>query len=181
VQSGEQASSAQQWQIPSNILAENQKYAVEVEVYDGFSWSNVSARKYFMVNLLTVQGGVQHTADWNGNRQAYNMNKSGTAESPRGYNIFWAGESFVLQANTTGMPDTVEVTMTGGYRALLTPTDTNRTLWTGQLYDSVFEKLPDGPVTFTFIARNAFSTKTDTVTVNILGDWSEYFASHRVK
>lgn len=181
VQSGEQTAIATQWQVPAGTLAENVKYAVEVEAYDGYGWSNISLRKYFMVNLLTVKGGVQHTAEWNGNRQAYNMNKSGAAESPRGYNVFWAGESFVLAANATGLPDSVEVSMTGGYRAVLHPADVNKTQWTGELYDSVFEKLPDGPVTFTFTARNEFSTKTDTVTVNILGDWSEYFQSHRVK
>ncbi|MNI19147.1 hypothetical protein D3C73_725750 [compost metagenome] len=180
-QSGEQTSSVKQWQVPVNALTENQIYAVEVEVYDGFSWSSVSARKYFMVNLLTVQGGVRHTAEWDENRQAYNMKNSGNADSPRGYSVFWAGESFVLQANTTGMPDTVEVTMTGGYRATLKPTDSGRTLWTGELYDSAFEKLSDGPVTFTFTASNAYSTKTSTVTVTILGNWSEYFQSHRTK
>ncbi|WP_342564689.1 hypothetical protein NST84_05880 [Paenibacillus sp. FSL R7-0345] len=181
VQSGEQTSSAQQWQIPAGALAENQKYAVEIEVYDGFNWSSVSPRKYFMVNLLTVQGAVRHTAEWNGNRQAYNMKKSRTAESPRGYSVFWAGESFVLQANATGMPDTVEVTMTGGYHTVLAANDSSKTLWSGELYDSSFDKLPGGPVTFTFTARNTFNTKTDIVTVTIQGDWQDYFQSHRIK
>lgn len=181
VQSGEQTSSAQEWQIPPGALTENQKYAVEIEVYDGFNWSSVSPRKYFMVNLLTVQGAVRHTAEWNNNRQAYNMKKSGTAESPRSYSVFWAGESFVLQSNATGMPDTIEVTMTGGYRTMLTPNDSGKTLWSGELYDSSFERLPDGQVTFTFTARNAYSTKTDTVTVTIQGDWQDYFQSHRIK
>ncbi|WP_157643562.1 hypothetical protein [Paenibacillus camerounensis] len=180
-QSGEQASSVQEWQVPAAVLTENQKYAVEVEVYDGFSWSGVSPRKYFMVNLLTVQGGVRHTADWNTNRQTYNMKKSGTAESPRGYSVFWAGESFVLRADTTGMPDSVEVSMTGGYHILLTPSDSSRTVWNGELYDSSFERLPDGPVTFTFTAKNMFSSKMDTVTVTIQGDWQDYFQSHRIK
>ncbi|MHA6531153.1 glycoside hydrolase family 78 protein [Paenibacillus sp. BAC0078] len=181
VQSGEQTSSAKQWQIPANALVENQKYAVEVEVYDGFNWSSVSPRKYFMVNLLSVKGGVQHTAEWNGNRQAYNLNKSGNAESPRGYNVYWAGERFVLQANATGLPDTIEVAMSGGYTTNLSPTDSKKTIWTGELYDPAFEKLPDGPVTFTFTARNEYNVKTDAVTVTILGDWTEYFQSHRVK
>ncbi len=181
IQSGEQTSGVQQWQIPAGALVENRKYAVEAEVYDGYSWSSITPRKYFMVNLLTVQGLVRHTPEWNINRQAYNMNKSGTAESPRGYNIFWAGERFVLQANTAGLPDSVEVTMTGGYRTTLHPTDANKTLWTGELYNPDFEKLPDGLVTFTFTARNEWNTKTDTVTVSILGDWSEYFQSHRIK
>ncbi|AIQ45487.1 hypothetical protein R70723_05940 [Paenibacillus sp. FSL R7-0273] len=181
VQSGDQASSAKQWQVPAGALIENEKYAVEVDVYDGFDWSAVSQRKYFMVNLLTVQGAVRHTPEWNANRQAYNVKKSGTAESPRGYSVFWAGESFVLQANATGLPDSIEVTMTGGYHTLLIPADSSKTSWDGELYDSSFERLPDGPVTFTFTAKNAFNKKTDTVTVTIQGDWQEYFQSHRIK
>ncbi|WP_249897128.1 hypothetical protein [Paenibacillus sp. PK3_47] len=181
VQSGEQLSGASQWQVPANTLAENEKYAVEVEAYDGYSWSSVSPRKYFMVNLLSVKGGVQHTVEWNKNRQAYNLAKSGNAESPRGIHVFWAGEKFVLQADATGLPDTIEVTMGGGYKTELSPTDSNRTLWTGELYDPAFEKLPDGPVTFTFTARNAYNTKTDNVTVSIMGDWSEYYQHHRIK
>lgn len=181
VQSGEQVSSAKQWQIPAGSLVENQKYAVEAEVYDGFGWSSVSPRKYFMVNLLTVKGAVQHTAEWNENRKAYNLNKSGNPESPRGYNVFWAGEKFVLQANTTGMPSTVEVIMTGGYTVQLNPADSGKTLWTGELYNAAFEQMPEGPVAFTFTAKNEFNTKTDTVTVTIQGNWAEYFQSHRTK
>jgi hypothetical protein len=181
VQSGEQVSSAKQWQIPAASLIENEKYAVEVEVFDGFSWSNVSARKYFMVNLLSIKGGVKHTEEWNNNRKGYNLKKSGNEESPRGYNVFWAGERFVLQGIATGLPDTVEVTMTGGYTTQLTPTNSDKTLWTGELYDSSFEKLPDGPVSFTFTAKNEYNTKVDVVSVVISDDWTEYFRSHRIK
>lgn len=181
VQSGEQVSSAKQWQIPVGALIENEKYAVEVEVYDGFNWSIVSPRKYFMVNLLSIKGGVKHTEEWNNNRKGYNLKKSGNEESPRGYNVYWAGERFVLQGIATGLPDTVQVTMSGGYTTQLTPTNSDKTLWTGDLYDSSFEKLPDGPVTFTFTAQNEYHTKVDAVTVVIAGDWSEYFQNHRIK
>lgn len=181
VQSGEQVSSAKQWQIPAGSLIENEKYAVEVEVFDGFNWSNVSARKYFMVNLLSIKGAVKHTEEWDNNRKGYNLKKSGNEESPRSYNVFWAGERFVLQGIATGLPDTVQVTMTGGFTAQLTPTNSDKTLWTGELYDSSFEKLPDGPVTFTFTAKNEYNTKVDTVSVVISGDWTEYFRSHRIK
>ncbi|WNS41015.1 hypothetical protein [Paenibacillus sp. MMS20-IR301] len=180
-QSGEQVSAAQAWQVPEGVLAENEKYAVEVEVFDGFGWSNVSPRKYMMVNLLSVKGAVRHTEEWNSNRQAYNVNKSGNAESPRGYNVYWAGEKFVLQAAATGLPDTVEVRMTGGYTVQLSPTGSDKTAWTGELSDPSFGQLPDGPVTFTFTATNQFTAKVDSVTVTILGDWADYYQSHRVK
>ncbi|WP_339801221.1 hypothetical protein MKY19_06030 [Paenibacillus sp. FSL R5-0744] len=181
VQSGEQVSSAKQWQIPVGSLIENEKYAVEVEVFDGYNWSNISPRKYFMVNLLSIKGGVKHTEEWNNNRKGYNLKKSGNEESPRGYNVFWAGERFVLQGTATGLPDTVQVTMNGGFTTQLSPTNDDKTFWTGEMYDSSFEKLLDGPVTFTFTAQNAYNTKTDTVTVVISSDWSEYFQSHRIK
>ncbi|AWV32182.1 hypothetical protein [Paenibacillus odorifer] len=180
-ESGEQNSSVKQWQVPAGILVENEKYAVEVEAFDGYNWSNISARKYFMVNLLSIKGGVQHTEEWNNNRKGYNLNKSGNEESPRGYNVFWAGERFILEGTATGLPDTVEVAMTGGYSTQLNPTNSDKTLWTGELYDPAFVKLPDGPVTFTFTAKNEYNTKIDTVTVVIAGDWSEYFRNHRVK
>ncbi|MEK4853939.1 hypothetical protein NST04_29155 [Paenibacillus sp. FSL H7-0756] len=179
--SGEQNSSDNQWQVPVGRLVENVKYVVEMEVYDGFEWSNVSAKKFMMVNLLSIKGAVQHTEEWNGNRQAYNMKQSGSPESPRGYNVYWAGEKFVLQGTATGLPDTVQVTMTGGYTAALSPAGSDKTLWTGELADPSFEQLPDGPVTFTFTATNEYQTKVDTVTVTILGDWTEYYQSHRIK
>lgn len=97
-QSGEQVSGAKQWKVPSGMLAENEKYAVEVEGDDGFGWSSVSPRKYMMVNLLSIKGAVQHTEEWNSNRQAYNLNKSGNAESPRGYTVYWAGEKLCCRA-----------------------------------------------------------------------------------
>jgi hypothetical protein len=181
VQSGEQVSSAKQWQAPPGSLIENEKYAVEMEVYDGYNWSKPSPRKYLMVNLLSIKGGVKHTEEWNNNRKGYNLKKSGNEESPRGYNVFWAGERFVLQGAATGLPDTVQVTMNGGFTTQLSPTSDDKTFWTGELYDSSFEKLPDGPVTFTFTAQNEYNTKTDTVTVVISAEWSEYFQSHRIK
>lgn len=180
-QSGEQVSGTHEWQIPAGALVENEKYAVEVEVYDGYGWSSVSPRKYVMVNLLSISGAARHTEEWNSNREAYNLSKSGNAETPRGYNVFWAGEKFVLQGTATGLPDTVLVTMTGGYAALLSPVNVGRTLWTGELADPQFERLPDGPVTFTFTATNEYNTKVDTVTITILEDWTEYYRSHRVK
>lgn len=181
VQSGEQASSLKQWTVPAGALVENHKYAVEVEVFDGFDWSTTSPRKYFMVNLLSVKGGVKHTAEWNANRQSYNLKISGDTEQPRGYNIFWAGEKFVLQADATGLPDTIDVTMDGGFTAQLSPSDSDKTFWTGELYDPSFEHLPNGPLTFTFTAKNEYNTKIDKVTVTISENWSQYFRSHRIK
>lgn len=73
------------------------------------------------------------------------------------------------------MPDTVDVTMTGGYTVQLNPVNSDRTLWTGELYDPAFEKLPDCLVAFTFTAKNEFNTKTDTVRVTIMGNGPNIF------
>ncbi|MFF2908752.1 hypothetical protein [Paenibacillus sp. NPDC057934] len=181
VQSGDQVSGVKQWQIPAGALIENEKYAVEVDVFDGFDWSNASARKYLMVNLLSVKGEVKHTEEWNLNRQNYNLKKSGDREQPRGYSVFWAGEKFIFLADTTGLPDTVEVTMPGGYSTQLRPDNEDKLVWKGELYDSSFEKLPDGPLTFTFTATNEYQVKIDKITVQILDDWSAYFRFHRIK
>lgn len=181
-QSGEQTSGATQWQIGAGTLTENKTYIAEMEVYDGFDWSATSERKFFLVNLLSVKGGVKHTEEWNQNRQAYNLKKSGDPESPRAYNVYWAGERFVLEGKTTGLPDTVSVTMSGGYKTELTVTDPEeRTRWVGELYDASFDRLPDGPVTFTFTAINAYQTKNDQVTVIIDGDWADYYRYHRIQ
>ncbi|OBZ15941.1 hypothetical protein A8L34_28250 [Bacillus sp. FJAT-27264] len=179
VQSGDKISNATQWQIPADALIENEKYAVEVQVFDGFDWSAVSARKYFMVNLLSVKGGVKHTDEWNINRMNYNLQQTGDLNLPRGYSIFWAGEKFVLVADATGLPDTITVTMDGGFTTQLTPIDSDKTYWTGSLFDPSFEHLPDGPITFTFVATNEYQTKTDKVTITVLGNWGEYFRLHR--
>ncbi|MFD1909204.1 hypothetical protein ACFSQ7_42520 [Paenibacillus rhizoplanae] len=109
VQSGDQVSNSKTMEGTGWSLSRvRKKYAVEVEVFDGFDWSVVSARKYFMVNLLSIKGAVRHTEEWNGNRQAYNMKQSGSPESPRGYSVYWAGEKFVLQGDSD---------WTTGYRA----------------------------------------------------------------
>ncbi|AIQ62892.1 hypothetical protein PSTEL_07010 [Paenibacillus stellifer] len=185
VDSGEQVSAANQWKVPAGALEENRKYAVEVTVHDGLGsegfGSTTSPRKYMLVNLLSVKGGVKHTSDWNMNRQNYNLKQTGDPESPRAYNVFWAGEKFVLAADATGLPDTIEVTMDGGFTTQMTVIDEDKKLWTGSLSDESFQYLTDGPITFTFTATNEYQTKTDKVTVYISGVWSDYFRNHRIK
>ncbi|WP_223110497.1 hypothetical protein [Paenibacillus sinensis] len=185
VDSGEQISTATQWKVPAGALEENRKYAVEVTVHDGLEsegfGSATSPRKYMLVNLLSVKGGVKHTSDWNINRQNNNLKQTGNPEIPRPYTVFWAGEKFVLVADATGLPDTIEVTIPGGLTTQLSPVDEDKKLWNGSLYDESFQYLPDGPITFTFTATNEYQTKTDKVTVNILGNWDDYYRSHRIK
>ncbi|KAA9004938.1 hypothetical protein F4V43_09970 [Paenibacillus spiritus] len=178
-------SGANQWTVPANALVENKVYKVSVTVYDGPDGagygSTTSDPRYLMANLLSVTGSVKHTDDWNANRQQYNLKQSGNAELPRGYRVFWAGEKFVLYAEAAGLPDTITAQMDGGRQAELHPLNEDRTLWTGEMSDPAFALLPDGPLAFTFTARNAYHTKVDRVVVEIRGAWDDYFRNHRVK
>lgn len=168
--------------IISNVIPG--QYTITQTVTDP-SGEQDTITKTLNVGELTVTGQVQHTDDWNENRISYNQYKTGTNDDPRPYNVFWAGERFVFEANTTNTntlteATKIEVTMPGGYSTTLTATDSNKTNWIGQLYDSDFDTLSDGAITFTFIATwNNGVVKTDQVTITIRGDYREYFIPSR--
>ncbi|MHB9094215.1 MAG: PKD domain-containing protein [Eubacteriales bacterium] len=142
--------------------------------------------KSFAVNVLGVTGHINHTPEWNANRITYNRYYSGTDDAPRGYNVFWAGEKFVLAADTTdtGLSATraqsVTVSFPGrGVSAGLTP-NAARTSWTGELFRPDFETIPDGTYTFRFMAVYSNGTvKNDEVFVIIRGSWEDYYRFHR--
>jgi hypothetical protein len=142
--------------------------------------------KSITVLPLSVTGYVLHTDEWNENRINYNKKVSGKTDEPRTYDIFWAGERFVLKADTTltgtsTKANTVTVQMDKGYSTTLTP-NANNSQWNGELYDKSFDHLPDGPIKFTF--RAVFSNgvvKEDVVTVRIEGNYTDYFRLHRSK
>ncbi|MBM3709488.1 MAG: hypothetical protein FJW61_03585, partial [Actinobacteria bacterium] len=51
---------------------------------------------------IKLEGKVLHTLQWDKNRINYNLSKSENENSPRGYEIFFNGERFVLNAYATG-------------------------------------------------------------------------------
>ncbi|MCR8987708.1 hypothetical protein NW801_22210 [Brevibacillus laterosporus] len=142
----------------------------------------------FEVFDLWVKGLVRHTEEWNKNRQSYNRIVSGDPEKPRGYDVYWAGEKFVLHAS---VPDTgtssikatnVLVTMSHtNLKTNLQPVDKQKSKWLGDLWRSNFPKLPDGFYKFTFDATWIHGHKErDEYMVEIRGVYTEFFELHRL-
>lgn len=160
-------------------------WKVEMTVSDRIAQA-VTATKTITVLPLGIDGFVKHTPQWEANRIAYNLKESGAESSPRTEQMFWAGEKFVLEANTTLTDtDTVAervVVEMNGFKSSLAPVDGTRASWAGEMWDESFEKLEDGPLTFTFTVYYSNGTvKVDTAIVEIAGTTYDYYQIHRVK
>lgn len=155
-------------------------------------WDNHNATdavtKSFIVNPLGVTGHVRHTDQWNNNRITHNRSISGTDNFPRPYTTFWAGEKFVLTAETTNTgasatkAQSVIVTMpaTGASASLLPNAD--KTLWAGEIWQDSFINLSDGPYKFTFTAHYSNGAiKTCDVWIDINSSTYSYFRFHRAE
>ncbi len=158
-------------------------YRLKLTVSDGKA-APVIVEKTLSVLPLSVTGQVKHTVLWDERRKQYNKQASGSEDSPRGYNVFWAGEKFVLAAKTTEtgtatMTERVEVTMNGTTVGLKTGSPA-QTAWTGEMWEESYIDLPDGPLTFVFKATYTNGTvKTDSVTVTLDGNVLETVGVHR--
>ncbi|QYR22999.1 hypothetical protein KZ483_08760 [Paenibacillus sp. sptzw28] len=158
-------------------------YQVELTVSDGKA-PPVVVRRSIPVLPLMVGGQVRHTELWDLRRKDYNTNETGDPNTPRGYSVFWAGEKFVLSAQTTATgtatkADKVEVKL-NGFNVVLAAGNVGRTDWNGEMWDASFETLADGPLTFTFTATyNNGTVKSDIVTVTIAGNVQQTVGVHR--
>lgn len=171
---------------PVQRLTELGNWRMRLSVSDGKA-SPVIVEKSIPVGALHVDGRVLHTELWNEHRQEYNRKKSGDPESPRSYAVFWAGEKFVLNADTTATgtstkADRLEVAFEG-FTVTLTARNASNTLWEGEMWEESFESsLQDGPATFTFKAFYSNGTvKTTNVTIELLGGVSQIIGVHRVQ
>ncbi|MBH5318291.1 hypothetical protein I6N90_10765 [Paenibacillus sp. GSMTC-2017] len=170
---------------PVQPFVETGTWTMKLIVSDGKA-APVEVTKLISVLPLNVTGTVRHTDLWNKHRQQYNLKTSGEIESPRSYNVFWAGEKFLLYANTTETTTStranrVEVTIGKKTTHLMLVGD-NTTSWSGELWDETFEKLEDGPITFTFSAYyNNGVIKVIRVEVVISGSVGQVVGVHRVK
>lgn len=170
---------------PQFRMVETGNWRMRLTVSDGKA-PPVTVEKSIPVRALHVSGEVFHTDLWNEHREAYNRKQSGNPESPRGYDVFWAGEKFVLRADTTvtgtlTRAQRVEVAF-GTYEATLSAADAAQTIWTGELWDESFEELADGPARFVFTAYYSNGTvKTTEVVIQLQGDVSQIVGVHRVK
>ncbi|OAH58662.1 hypothetical protein AWH48_16830 [Domibacillus aminovorans] len=128
----------------------------------------------------TIEGFVNHTQKWEENRQKYNFDRTGSANSPRTPDVFFPGEKFMLKANATNTADTVRVKIVGipGYETVMT---NNASGWTGSLWrDDMLKRFKnmDGE-TLTFEFTSTYSNgwiRTDKV--NIIIDDEEYWQQH---
>ncbi len=168
---------------PAFIAVKVGTYAVQLKVSDGKA-PPVLVRRNIIVLPLTVLGQVSHTELWDQRRKEHNVSESGGEESPRGYDVFWAGEKFMIAAQTTDtgtltVAGRVELTM-NSYRIDLAADNASHTRWSGELWDESFEKLPDGPLTFTFKATyNNGTVKIVSVIVKIAGNVQQVYGVHR--
>ncbi|MHA6482985.1 hypothetical protein ACX1C1_13895 [Paenibacillus sp. strain BS8-2] len=170
---------------PTYRMTEAGTWRMRQTVSDGKA-ASVSLQRNIQVLPLSINGFVYHTDDWNERRKELNLKKSGNEESPRGYHVYFAGEKFKLEADTTltaTATQTIRVEVTlGDRKAILASTDASRTKWRGELWDEQLEELPDGPITFTFTAYyNNGMVKSTQVPVIIDGLVTGTVGVHRVK
>ncbi len=163
-------------------------WAVKMTVSDGRA-APVTLTKTVRVLPLAIAGSVKHTPEWDKLRQAHNVKASGKPEQPRGYGVFWAGEKFMLEADTTAtgtatQASRVEVEMDDGnkaYKAVLQPASPANDRWRGELWDEAFGKLPDGALSFIFTVYYSNGTvKTEIVDIVVGGNARSVAGVHRM-
>jgi hypothetical protein len=170
---------------PNVAMAQTGDWTMKMTVSDGKAEA-VTRSKTVKVLPLSLTGTVHHTALWNEHRQNYNKKKSGNAEAPRGYEVFWAGEKFMLEAITTATgtqtkAEKVEVTF-GKYKTELKSLQNGGSRWQGELWDSSFEGLKNGEYGFVFTVLYSNGTvKTDSAEIRIQGYASGIAGVHRVQ
>jgi len=138
---------------------------------------------------LDPEGKVLHTEKWNENRINYNLSETGDPDKPRGYEIFFNGERFVLEADTLGdfQPVSVNVEFLDS-SSLGSPsnfdtdlTNTGGSKWEGFIWDESFIYFHDRDCVFKFTAAYDYNGDKfeieDEVTVYIARDY--YWQLHR--
>jgi len=131
---------------------------------------------------LDPEGKVLHTEKWNENRIKYNLSVSGDPEKPRGYEIFFNGEKFVLECHTPGdfQPESVHVEFLGTkFETDLTNTGDSK--WEGYIWEESFIYFHDRDCVFKFTAAYDYNGDKfdieDEVTVYIVRGY--YWELHR--
>jgi hypothetical protein len=170
---------------PNVAMAQTGDWTMKITVSDGKAEA-VTRSKIVKVLPLSLTGTVHHTELWNEHRQNYNKKKSGNAETPRGYEVFWAGEKFILKALTTATgtqtkAEKVEVAF-GKYKTELKSLPSGGSMWQGELWDSSFQGLKNGQYRFDFtVFYNNGTVKTDSAEIRIQGNASGIAGVHRVQ
>lgn len=174
---------------PSLVTLEPGVWTVALKVSDGIA-PTVAVSKTLRVWPLGISGQVRHTDDWEANRLHYNE-KHPDAKRPADW--FWAGEAFVLQAQTTdtGSSATKAVKVLadagGGLRKPLAAKNApTLSLWSGTLgsADAGFPlvTLPEGDYTFTFtVTYSNGVVKTAQAKIHVADTVDDYMQIHRIQ
>lgn len=170
---------------PSVKLTTVGMWSMTMRVSDGIG-DPVSVTKTLQVLPLHVVGYVKHTDLWDERRRSYNTAQTGQPDSPRFYSIFWAGEKFILEADTTltgtaTKAERVEVKMSG-YSTVLDKSNAAQTGWRGEMWENAFAQLEQGEIKFLFTAYYTNGTiKEAAVEVSIAGNILDNVGVHRVQ
>lgn len=95
--------------ITGNVgIATPGKYQVVCTVRDQ-TGAGLGTYQFTVIAGGKIIGEVSHTVDWELNRINFNLKHKtiGDSETPRGSNLFWPGEVFVLNAEIAGTPTIV--------------------------------------------------------------------------
>jgi hypothetical protein len=126
--------------------------------------------------VTPVKGFVDHTDQWEVNRQRYNAWAIGNGESTRQKNLFFRGENFMLSTQTDLEADKVYVQI-DAYPNLNTWLSYNNQdgawKWRGEIKGNSMIDWSSQPLTFVFTSYAGTETTTDRVTVFI--DTNEYY------
>lgn len=159
------------------------EYQYRATVYDKIGRTGTDEVQ-FTVHPLGIKGYVNHTELWNKHRQKYNVSVSGNKEFPRAYSMFFQGEKFMLEADTTLIDPLSNVTATNvnveieKYPFKTDLVNISENHWSGNLWDVSMMKWQPQKVNFKFTVTYSNGTiKTDVVTITV--DKDRYWRLHR--
>jgi len=132
---------------------------------------------------LFLVGYVDHTTQWNLNRINYNQYFTGTDYNPRGYNVFFPGEKFLLSADTIHMTSPIFITANSVHVSIEGKSfstylsKVNNSFWIGSLWDDSMVNWKSQDLMFLFTVNYSNGTvKTYNKIIHI--DDSPYWRIH---
>lgn len=165
----------------------NGDYKLRIKVSDPQN-EQAQATTTFSTAVLSVVGQVNHVERWNENRIAFNRSKTGMDDSPRAVSVFWPGERFILQAQSTQLDENATTTcnsvhveiLSKSTSAALSVSPDSPWSWLEELWKEEMMDWQDGPLTFRFTASYSNGVnKTDEVEV-MLDNSESYWRIHRL-
>lgn len=166
--------------------------------------AGIGTYRYIVVSDGKIMGQVYHTEQWEVNRKRYNSANFGSEYNrisqfndyielsmprPRGTNVFWSGEKFMLNAEVAGSPERVTCSINGTtYMTTMRNSgkknDAAESIYTGSIWDksmiNKWGRKKPVELTFTFTAvYSGGTTKKHEVRV-IVDNMHDYWKLHRV-